>query len=67
MRKTIFFTSIVLAFILLISIVDILITDFDRLTQYGYGYLFGKILLFALLGTVTFFSRNKETKSTQEA
>ena len=45
---------------------NILSTDFDRLTKYGFGYLSGKIILFIVFVLVSFFVRKaiytKKTK-----
>lgn len=66
MKKIIFYILIIISIILLINIVNILSTDFDRLTKYGFGYLSGKIILFIVFVLVSFFVRKaiytKKTK-----
>lgn len=49
MKKIIFYLSLGIAIITLINIINILTTDLKRLTEYGYGYLVGKIILFLVL------------------
>ncbi|MEX6626906.1 hypothetical protein [Tenacibaculum salmonis] len=62
MKKIIFYISIILSLLLLINIIEILITDFNRLTEYGYGSLIGKVILFILFLSVVFFTRKKQIK-----
>jgi hypothetical protein len=57
MKKTIFYISIIISIILLVNIAKIFINDFDRLTEYGFGYLSGKIILFILLVLISYFTR----------
>ena len=64
MRKTIFYISMIVAFLLLVNIIEILITDFERLTKFGFGYLTGKIVLFVVFVLVTYFTRKKNVKAT---
>jgi hypothetical protein len=53
MKKIIFYIALLLSVFLLINVIQILVTDFERLTEYGFGYLVGKIILFILfLGIV---------------
>jgi len=66
MKKTIFYISIIISIILLINIVKILNTDFDRLTEYGFGYLSGKIILFIVFALISFITRKSiYTKKTE--
>jgi len=53
--KTVFF-YILLAIILylIFSIATILINDFERLTEYGFGFLTGQIILFIVLGFIAY-------------
>ncbi|CAM1334242.1 hypothetical protein [Tenacibaculum aestuariivivum] len=64
MKKIIFYISITISILLLINIIEMLITDFNRLTEYGYGYLIGKVILFVLFLSVVFFTRKKQIKIT---
>ena len=57
MKKIVFFTFLVLALYLLITIISILVTDSHRLTKYGLGYLTGKIILFVLFVFICFLTR----------
>jgi hypothetical protein len=57
MKKIIFYISIIISIILLVNVVKILNTDFNRLTEYGFGYLLGKIILFILFALTSFFTR----------
>lgn len=65
MKKILFYISTIIALFLLISIVQIILTDFSRLTQYGFGYLFGKIILLIIFLSVMFFTKKSvlNTKS----
>ena len=64
MRKTIFYISILVASLLLVNVLEILITDFERLTKFGFGYLTGKIVLFLVFALVAYFTRKKNVKAT---
>ncbi len=65
MKKIIFYIALIISILLLVNIANILISDLNRLTQYGYGFLSGKILLFVFFGIITFFTRkyNSEPKT----
>jgi hypothetical protein len=60
MKNVIFYISAGLSIILLINILKILLTDFNRLTDYGYGYLVGKIILFILFIGITLLTRKRK-------
>jgi len=49
MKKIIFGITCIISVILLIKILRILFQDFSRLTEYGFGYLTGMIILFLIL------------------
>ena len=66
MRKYIFYASIILAFIFLVRVLRILIFDLDRLTEYGYGYLVGKIILFLVFVGISLVLRKRALKSKNE-
>lgn len=57
MKKALFYAAVLIALILIINIGSIVLTDFDRLTEYGYGYLVGKILLFVVFVFIAYFLR----------
>ncbi|SOS74605.1 conserved hypothetical protein [Tenacibaculum piscium] len=65
MKKIIFYVSVVISLILLVNIVQILLTDFKRLTEYGYGYLIGKIILFFIFIVFIFLTKKTITKKEQ--
>lgn len=48
---------------MLLNIIDIIITDLKRLTEYGYGYLVGKIIIFFAFVGIVFLTRKYKIKS----
>ena len=62
MKKIIFYIALIISIFLFINIVKILITDLGRLTEYGYGYLVGKIILFIVFALVLFVTRKSITQ-----
>ncbi len=52
---------------LLLGIINILVFDLGRLTNYGFGYLVGKILLFLLIAGVVYLSRKTKVAPTSTA
>ena len=48
MKKIIFYISCILCLILIINIFKILTNSLDKLNEYGFGYLVGKITLFVI-------------------
>ena len=48
MKKVIFYISVIVSVILVFNIFQILTNDFERLTEYGFGYLIGKVILFVI-------------------
>jgi len=63
MKKLLFYFSLIVSVILLFNILQILFYDLERLTNYGYGYLAGKIILFLIFVSISFFLRKpKQTK-----
>jgi len=48
MKKTIFYISSIISILLLVNIFQIITNDFERLTDYGFGYLAGKIILLVI-------------------
>ena len=57
MKKIIAYLSIVVAFVISIDILKILTTEFDRLTEYGLGYLTGKLILLTIFLSLIYLSR----------
>ena len=66
MKKILFFISLGISIIILINIINILATDLNRLTEYGYGYLVGKVILFLIFVTIIFLTRKHKTQSKKE-
>ncbi|WP_445733080.1 hypothetical protein [Yeosuana sp.] len=66
MKKILFYISLAISIIILINIINILATDFDRLTEYGYGYLVGKVILLLIFGTILLLTRKHKTESKKE-
>ena len=62
MKKAVFYVSVIVAVILFINILNILINDFSRLTDYGFGYLTGKVILLLLFSAIAFFTRKSVTQ-----
>ncbi len=60
MRKIILYTSIGIALLLVINIINIL-SDLSRLTNYGYGYLAGKVILLLIFVGIIFFLKKYKT------
>ncbi|WP_282048612.1 hypothetical protein [Maribacter aquivivus] len=67
MKKIIFYIAVVMAFFMLVNIASIVISDFSRLTEYGFGYLAGKVVLFVLFVTVAIILRKQVFKSNLES
>ncbi len=66
MKKILFYISLVISIILLINIINIIVSDFNRLTEYGYGYLVGKVILFLIFGTILLLTRKHKTESKKD-
>lgn len=68
MKKLVLIISLFFILYLALHILNIVIYDLERLTDYGYGYLTGKVVALVLftslayiLGKKIFFSKKKET------
>ena len=60
MKKIIFYISIIISIFLSVNIAKILIADFDRLTEYGFGYLVGKVILLLIFISIIYITgKNK--------
>lgn len=66
MKKIIFYISVGISIILLINIINILVNDLNRLTNYGHGYLVGKGILFAIFIIVILITRKHKIKAKTE-
>ena len=62
MKKVIFYISIIVSIFLIFNIFQILTNDFERLTEYGFGYLIGKIILFGIFLTLTLITKKSALK-----
>jgi hypothetical protein len=62
MKKLIFYVSIIISIVLLINVVKILVSDFNRLTDYGFGYLIGKIILLLIFIMLLFLIKKSIKK-----
>lgn len=62
MKRVLFYISTGIAIVVLFNIADILITDVNRLTDYGYGYLVGKIILLITSIGITVLTRKRKNE-----
>jgi len=63
MKKIIFYISLIISILLFINIVKIIWTDLQRLTEYGFGYLSGEIILFFIFIATSIITRKQVFKS----
>jgi len=63
MKKPLFYISLLLSIILILNISKIIVLDFQRLTNYGLGYLTGKVVLLMVLFSIIFFTRKSVVSS----
>ena len=63
MKKTLFYILSLIALVLLVDMINILTNDFERLTDYGVGYLVGKTVLFLMFLLSMFLLRRKILKN----
>lgn len=68
MKKLLLIIFLLFSVYMLLHVLNILVYDFDRLTDYGYGYLTGKVvalILFSflafLMGKKIYLSKKKNT------
>ncbi len=59
MKKFIFFSLIIVTSILGYNIADIIVSDYNRLTDYGFGYLTGLFLMFLIFVVFTIITGKK--------
>ncbi|MDN3669262.1 hypothetical protein QWY93_07970 [Echinicola jeungdonensis] len=67
MIKALFWGLLILSAILLIKILNILIFDFNRLTEYGMGYLSGLMILFLTSSSLSVVLGLKKFKKNKKA
>lgn len=58
MKKIIFYFSLIVSLLISINIIQMLVNDFNRLTEYGFGYLTGKIILLLIFLSLIYFTRS---------
>lgn len=62
MRKIIFYISLAVSVLLFLHVLQILVSDFHRLTEYGFGFLAGKAIWLLVFVTAAVVSgRKRET------
>lgn len=59
MKKLLLIFSLFFVLYLFLHILNIVIYDFDNLTEYGFGYLTGKVIAFFLCSTLSFLLTKK--------
>ena len=59
MKKLLLVISLLFTVYLILNILNIVIYDYDRLTEYGFGYLTGKVVVLLLFGILSFFMGKK--------
>jgi|GEM_PF-1032580 len=59
MRKLIFGLSSIFSIVLSVKIIKIITYDFNRLTEYGLGYLSGLSILFIVSSTISYLTFRK--------
>ncbi|TXD45986.1 hypothetical protein [Polaribacter sp. IC073] len=62
MNKAVFYISAIISILLLVNIFQILTNDFERLTEYGFGYLIGKVILFVIFLTFLLLTKKSILK-----
>lgn len=63
MRKTIFYASIIIILYLIYIITNIFVYHYEKLNNYGNGFLIGKILLLLIFGFVVYKTNPFKQKS----
>ena len=67
MRKIIFYISLAVSILLFLHVLQILVSDFHhRLTEYGFGFLTGKVVWLLVFVTIAVFMRRKIKMQRQE-
>lgn len=59
MKKALFYFAIIAAVVLMLRIIKILVYDFSRLTNYGFGHLTGLIIWFLIAILIAVFVKRK--------
>ncbi|MBX9888818.1 MAG: hypothetical protein K2Y30_12885 [Flavobacteriaceae bacterium] len=63
MKKTIFYASIITVLYLIYIIINIFVYHYDKLNNYGNGFLIGKIVLLLIFGFVVYKTNPFKNKS----
>jgi len=63
MRKIALVICLILGIVFLVRIIRILWNDFSRLTDYGFGYLAGSVILFLLFAIASYLLVRRLLKS----
>jgi len=64
MKKILHYLFIAAAIIFLYNVIQILSLGLSRLSEFGYGALLGKVVLFLVAIFLVFITRKKNTKTT---
>lgn len=62
MKRIVFYTSIVISTLILVELIKIMLIDLNRLTDYGFGYLAGRAILFLVFLTIALYARKYKTE-----
>ena len=63
MKKIIYYISTVFLILLFINTIKILVTDLNRITGFGFGYLVDEILLYILFFEIFLITRKRILKT----
>ena len=63
MKKIIYYISAVFLILLFINTIKILVTDLNRITGFGFGYLVDEILLYILFFEIFLITRKRILKT----
>ncbi|MCP9200852.1 hypothetical protein MKO06_13105 [Gramella sp. GC03-9] len=66
MKTIVFYLAFIIAAVLLWQISKIIIFDFNRLTEWGFGYLLGKVILFLVFIGLAFFMRKRKAETSNQ-
>ena len=58
-NKLLFVLFLILAIVMLVQSIQIVVYHFDRLNDYGLGFLVGKVFLFLMSGILSFWLGKK--------
>lgn len=58
-NKLLFVLFLILTVVMLVQSIQIVVCHFDRLNDYGFGFLIGKVFLFLISGTLSYWLGKK--------